>query len=140
MGSMPVQRRLKAVDSRRTRRRARMSWRRPLRKNAERIAAGPGGAFLAHERSAETETSALLTESEIERIREGVRSRVCGPVVLGWLERLLQDRDERVRRDRALAVQLLADAAPRPQPTLGARRRAAELAVAFEEARGAAAP
>jgi hypothetical protein len=85
-------------------------------------------------RSAETETGALLTESELERIREGVRARVCGPVALGWLERLLQDRDERIRRDRALAVQLLADAAPKPQPGVATRSRAADVAVAFQEA------
>jgi hypothetical protein len=105
-----------------------------LRKNAERIAAGVGESFMAHVRSAETETSALLTESEIERIRDGMRARVCGPVALGWLERLLQDRDERIRRDRALAVQLLADAAPKPQPRVGARSRATDLAMAFQEA------
>jgi hypothetical protein len=85
-------------------------------------------------RSVGTETRGLLTEAEVERIREGVRARVCGPVVLGWLDSLLQDRDERVRRDRALAVQLLADAAPKPEPTAGRRNRVADLAVAFRDA------
>lgn len=89
---------------------------------------------MAHVRCAETEASALLSESELERIREGVRARVCGPVALGWLERLLQDRDERIRRDRALAVQLLADAAPKPQPSVATRSRAADIPVAFQEA------
>ena len=105
-----------------------------MRKNVERLAARAGGSFIAQMRPAETETSALLTERELERIREGVRARACGPVALGWIERLLQDRDERIRRDRALAVQLLADAGPRAQPSAGVRGRGVDIAVGFPEA------
>jgi len=105
-----------------------------LRKSVERLAAGGRGSFIAQVRPVETETSILLTERELERIREGVRARVSGPAALGWIERLLQDRDERIRRDRALAVQLLADAGPRAQPSGGSRERGADIAVGFQEA------
>ena len=59
----------------------------------------------------------MLTYEEVERIRLGVRDGTRGPVMLSWVEKLLQDRDERIQRDRAFAAQLLADAATtRPSP------------------------
>ena len=61
----------------------------------------------------------MLNEAEGERIRRGLRDGIVGPVVLTWVERLLEDRDERIERDRALAVQLLAGAPPRPPPRRG---------------------
>jgi hypothetical protein len=60
----------------------------------------------------------MLTDEEVEGIRQGVRDGTRGPVMLSWVEKLLQDRDERIQRDRALAAHLLAGAATtRPLPT-----------------------
>jgi hypothetical protein len=56
------------------------------------------------------DSCALLTERELEEIRRGVRAEAGPPKVLSWIERLLADHDERVRRDRALAVRLLSAA------------------------------
>jgi serine/threonine protein kinase HipA of HipAB toxin-antitoxin module len=53
----------------------------------------------------------LLSELELEAIRRGLRAGARGPIVVSWVERLLADHDERVRRDRALAVRLLSDVA-----------------------------
>jgi hypothetical protein len=39
----------------------------------------------------------LLSDAEVEEIREGVKSGLRGPVLLKWVEQLLADRDERVR-------------------------------------------
>jgi hypothetical protein len=50
----------------------------------------------------------MLTDAEVERIRQGVRDGIRGPIVLSWVDRLLQDRDERIRRDREIAARLLA--------------------------------
>jgi hypothetical protein len=41
----------------------------------------------------------LLTEPEVAEIREGVHLGIRGPVVTKWMERLLEDYDERVRRE-----------------------------------------
>lgn len=56
----------------------------------------------------------MLSEAEVEEIRRGVKDGIRGPVMLSWVERLLRDRDERVRRDREIAARLLA--APRREP------------------------
>jgi hypothetical protein len=61
----------------------------------------------------------VLTEAEVERIRQGLREGIVGPVVLTWVERLLEDRDERIERDRAVAVQLLAGVTSRSPPPPG---------------------
>ena len=58
----------------------------------------------------------MLTETDVARIRQGLREGIVGPLVLTWVERLLADRDERIERDRAIAVQLLTGAPPRPPP------------------------
>jgi hypothetical protein len=50
----------------------------------------------------------VLSESEVDEIRRGVREGIRGPVTLSWVERLLKDRDERIRRDREIAARLLA--------------------------------
>lgn len=50
----------------------------------------------------------MLSEAEVEEIRRGVRDGIRGPVMLSWVERLLKDRDERIRRDREIAALLLA--------------------------------
>lgn len=48
------------------------------------------------------EPGRLLTENQVAEIREGVRSPVRGSVALTWVEQLLRDRDERVRREREI--------------------------------------
>jgi len=50
----------------------------------------------------------MLSEEEVKEIREGLKQGLRGPLVATWVERLLKDREERVRRDRVLAAQLLA--------------------------------
>jgi hypothetical protein len=43
----------------------------------------------------------MLTEQEVEEIRQGVTDGIRGPVMLKWVEMLLRDRDERVAREQA---------------------------------------
>lgn len=50
----------------------------------------------------------MLREDEVREIRDGVKEGLRGPIVLTWVDRLLKDRDERVRRDREVAARLLA--------------------------------
>jgi len=57
----------------------------------------------------------VLSEAEVEEIRRGVKDGVRGPVTLSWVERLLRDRDERVRRDREIAARLLATSRCEPR-------------------------
>ena len=47
----------------------------------------------------------LLSDAEVEEIREGVKSGLRGPVMLKWIEQLLADRDERVRLERAAGTE-----------------------------------
>ncbi len=56
------------------------------------------------------ESCVLLSQRELEEIRRGLRAGAGLPMVRNWIERLLADHDERVRRDRALAVRLLSAA------------------------------
>jgi hypothetical protein len=42
----------------------------------------------------------VLTDEEAEAIRKKVAEGWRGPVLLRWLEQLLQDRDERRQRER----------------------------------------
>jgi hypothetical protein len=69
----------------------------------------------------------MLTEAEVERIRQGVRNGARGSQALTWVAMLLQDRDERVTRDREIAVRLLSEpwgwteAEAAPSPVRGAR-------------------
>lgn len=58
----------------------------------------------------------MLSEDEVREIREGIKQGLRSPVVVSWVERLLRDRDERVRRDRVLAAQLLAPNEPSEGP------------------------
>ena len=58
----------------------------------------------------------MLSEEDVAEIRRGVKEGLRGPVMLTWVERLLKDRDERIRRDRALAAQLLAPGQPASEP------------------------
>ena len=58
----------------------------------------------------------MLSEDEVREVREGIKQGLRGPVVVTWVERLLRDRDERVRRDRVLAAQLLAPNEPLEGP------------------------
>jgi hypothetical protein len=58
----------------------------------------------------------MLNEDEVREIREGIKQGLRGPVVVTWVERLLKDREERVRRDRTLAAQLLAPNEPLEGP------------------------
>lgn len=43
----------------------------------------------------------LLSDQEVEEIRRGVREGLRGPVLLGWVAKLLADHDERVRLRQA---------------------------------------
>jgi hypothetical protein len=59
----------------------------------------------------------MLSEEEVERIKQGVREGMRGPIMLSWVQKLLSDRDERVLRDRRLAAQLLSGgASEEPSP------------------------
>jgi hypothetical protein len=49
----------------------------------------------------------MLSEEDVERIRQGVREGIRGPIVLSWVQKLLLDREERVLRDRRFAAELL---------------------------------
>jgi len=49
----------------------------------------------------------MLTEEEVERIRKGLHEGVRGPIVVTWVEKLLRDRDERLKRDQEIATKLL---------------------------------
>ena len=49
----------------------------------------------------------MLNESEVQTIRRGIRDGVRGPVMLKWLDQLLKERDEFVKRDREIAAALL---------------------------------
>ncbi len=42
----------------------------------------------------------MLTDEEAEAIRKKMAEGWRGPILLRWLEQLLQDRDERPRRER----------------------------------------
>jgi hypothetical protein len=42
----------------------------------------------------------VLTDDEADTIRRRLTERWRGPVLLTWLEQLLQDRDERGKRER----------------------------------------
>ncbi len=44
--------------------------------------------------------SLMLSDEEAEDILERITTGVRGPVLLKWLERLLQDREERRQRER----------------------------------------
>jgi hypothetical protein len=69
----------------------------------------------------------MLTEAEVERIREGVRNGARSSQALTWVAMLLQDRDDRVARDREIAVRLLSESwgwsdAPAPAAPVRALR------------------
>jgi hypothetical protein len=80
-----------------------------LQKNVFLQAARPANGSTVPSGREAGDSSHLLTERELEEIRRGIRAGARGGIVLAWLERLLADHDERVRRDRALAVRLLSD-------------------------------
>ena len=40
----------------------------------------------------------LLTEDEVSEIREGIRKGIRGPVMLKWVEWLLNERDLRIEQ------------------------------------------
>ncbi len=42
----------------------------------------------------------MLTDEEAEAIRKGLAAGWRGPILLRWLEQLLEDRDERRQRER----------------------------------------
>jgi len=44
---------------------------------------------------------AILTDKEAEEIRKGLRDGMRGPILIGWCEKLLADRDERRAQERA---------------------------------------
>jgi hypothetical protein len=43
----------------------------------------------------------LLTEAEVSEIREGVRKGIRGPVMLKWVEQLMNERDFRIAQQEA---------------------------------------
>jgi hypothetical protein len=61
-------------------------------------------------RRALVERRAMLTELDIEQIERDLRAGVHGPRLAMWVEKLLQDREERIHHEREVAVQLLATA------------------------------
>ena len=83
----------------------------------------------------------MLTEAEVERIRQGVREGTRGSQALTWVAMLLRDRDERVTRDREIAVRLLSEswgwneppAPPPPVRVLRSARQPFERAQAEQE-------
>ena len=54
----------------------------------------------------------VLTEVDLEEIRQGLRDGLRGPILLKWCQQLLAERDELVARLRVL------DAAKRTQEQL----------------------
>ena len=54
----------------------------------------------------------MLTEVDVEEIRQGLRDGLRGPILLKWCQQLLAERDELVARLRVL------DAAKRAQEQL----------------------
>jgi hypothetical protein len=42
----------------------------------------------------------VLTDEQAEEIRKGLAEGRRGPVLLEWMEQLVQDRDERRQRER----------------------------------------
>jgi hypothetical protein len=52
----------------------------------------------------------MLTELEIEEIRQDLANGVVGRRMATWVEKLLLDRGERIQHEREVAVQLLATA------------------------------
>lgn len=56
----------------------------------------------------------MLTELEIEEIQRDLADGRAGRKMAGWVERLLADREERIRHEREVAVQLLATAPGHP--------------------------
>ena len=56
----------------------------------------------------------MLTEIEIEAIEEDLARGEEGPRMTAWVRMLLQDREERIRNDRDVAVHLLATAPSHP--------------------------
>ena len=43
----------------------------------------------------------MLSDKEAEEIRSSVEGGTRGPVLLKWIRQLLEDRDERVKREKA---------------------------------------
>lgn len=56
----------------------------------------------------------MLTELEVEEILQDLAKGVEGRRMALWVERLLADREERIRHEREVAVQLLATAPGHP--------------------------
>ena len=59
----------------------------------------------------------MLTELEIEQIQQDLKNGVEGPRMATWVEKLLQDREERIHHEREVAVQLLATVPSHPPTT-----------------------
>jgi hypothetical protein len=53
----------------------------------------------------------VLTDAEVEEIRQGLASGMRGPVLIGWCEKLLADRDEKVARRQPVAMEGLTEEA-----------------------------
>ena len=58
----------------------------------------------------------MLTDSEIQNIRQGVREGLRGPVLTKWLEMLLAERQELLARLRAAERRTQEPAAPVQAP------------------------
>ena len=50
----------------------------------------------------------MLTEEQIKEIQAGAHLGIRGPILTKWLEMLLKERDERLKRDKEIAARLLA--------------------------------
>ncbi len=59
----------------------------------------------------------MLTDSEVEEIRAGVKLGLRGPVLLTWVEALLRDRDERMELEKKTEAERPAIERARRTPT-----------------------
>lgn len=47
----------------------------------------------------------MLSDEEVEAIRKGLAEGYRGPVLLKWLEQLLEDREQRRRQEREREIE-----------------------------------
>ncbi len=57
----------------------------------------------------------VLTDEDADKIRKGVESGLRGPVVIKWIRKLLDDRDERLGRPKYEAPKVTGRALRRPR-------------------------
>jgi hypothetical protein len=87
----------------------------------------------------------VLSDREVQEIEKARRGGVAGPALLAWIDRLLQDRRERVEQLRHVRQRLgqafryldglIASGAPGPQVPSGAVRPCPKCGANYEFAR-----